>query len=64
MVLEILPYLDALDLAVEHNTNDNGYAVLRKQLVDILARFGVKEIEINQDDQFDSDKMNAIRTMT
>lgn len=68
LVVEMLPYLDALDLAIYHHQNDGNekasYEVLRKQLVDILARFGVKEMEIVHNDQFDADRMNAIMTIS
>ena len=68
LVVEMLPYLDALDLAIYHHQNDNteksSYEVLRKQLTDILARFGVKEMDIEHNDQFDADKMNAIMTIS
>jgi len=68
LVVEMLPYLDALDLAIYHHENNEiektGYEVLRKQLTDILARFGVKEIEIVPNELFDADKMNAIMVIS
>jgi molecular chaperone GrpE len=65
LIKEILPYLDSLDLAINHSRDgqNNGYEVLRKQLLDILANFGVKEIEIKAVEQFDETKMNAIMSM-
>lgn len=68
LVVEMLPYLDALDLAIYHHENNEvekiGYEVLRKQLTDILARFGVKEINIVPNELFDADKMNAIMVIS
>lgn len=66
LIKEMIPYLDSLDLAISHHANEknNGYEVLRKQLLDILAKFGVKEIEILAVEPFDDSKMNAIMTMT
>ena len=66
LIKEMLPYLDSLDLAISHHSNDeknSGYEVLRKQLLDILAKFGVKEIEIKAAEQFDESRMNAIMSM-
>lgn len=66
LIKEMLPYLDSLDLAISHHSNDeknNGYEVLRKQLLDTLAKFGVKEIEIKAAEQFDESRMNAIMSM-
>lgn len=65
LIKEMLPYLDSLDLAISHHSNEknNGYEVLRKQLLDTLAKFGVKEIEIKVAEQFDESRMNAIMSM-
>ena len=66
LIKEMLPYLDSLDLAISHHSNDeknSGYEVLRKQLLDTLAKFGVKEIEIKAAEQFDESRMNAIMSM-
>ena len=60
LIKEMLPYLDALDLAVINAKEDVGYMHLRKQLMDILARFGVKQLDINEGDKFDESTMNAI----
>lgn len=61
LIKEMLPYLDALDLAVDNAKDaDTGYKHLRKQLIDILAKFGVKQLEIEEGDQFDESTMNAI----
>ena len=60
LIKEMLPYMDALDLAVDNAKEDVGYTHLRKQLMDILARFGVKQLDINEGDKFDESTMNAI----
>ena len=61
LLTEMLPFVDALDLAIQHEKqNGNGYEVLKRQLNNILEHFGVKEIIVNKDDQFDESKMNAI----
>lgn len=60
LIKEMLPYMDALDLAVNNAKEDVGYTHLRKQLMDILARFGVKQLDINEGDKFDESTMNAI----
>ena len=47
MVKEMLPCIDAMDIAVKNAVDgDNGYEMLRKQLLDILAKFGVQIIEV------------------
>ena len=61
MVKEMLPCLDAMDIAVKNAVNgDNGYEILRKQLLDILAKFGVQILEVKENDTFDDATMNAI----
>ena len=60
LIKEMLPYLDALDLAVVNAKEDNGYMHLRKQLIDILTKFGVKQLDIKEGDEFNESTMNAI----
>lgn len=61
MVKEMLPCIDAMDIAVKNAVDgDNGYEMLRKQLLDILAKFGVQIIEVKENDTFDDAIMNAI----
>ena len=61
MVKEMLPCLDAMDIAVKNAVDgDNGYEMLRKQLLDILAKFGVQILEVKENDTFDDATMNAI----
>lgn len=61
MVKEMLPCIDAMDIAVKNAVDgDNGYEMLRKQLLDILAKFGVRIIEVKENDAFDDAIMNAI----
>ena len=60
LIKEMLPYLDALDLAVDNAKEDNGYMHLRKQLIDILTKFGVKQLDIKEGDEFNESTMNAI----
>ena len=61
MVKEMLPCLDAMDIAVNNALDgDNGYEMLRKQLLDTLAKFGVQIIEVKENDAFDDAIMNAI----
>lgn len=61
MVKEMLPCIDAMDIAVKNAVDgDNGYEMLRKQLLDILAKFGVQIIEVKENDAFDDEIMNAI----
>ena len=61
MVKEMLPCIDAMDIAVKNAVDgDNGYEMLRKQLLDILAKFGVQIIEVKENDAFDDELMNAI----
>ena len=61
MVKEMLPCIDAMDIAVKNAVDgDNGYEMLRKQLLDILAKFGVQIIEVKENDAFDDAIMNAI----
>lgn len=61
MVKEMLPCIDAMDIAVKNAVDgDNGYEMLRKQLLDILGKFGVQIIEVKENDAFDDATMNAI----
>lgn len=61
MVKEMLPCIDAMDIAVKNAVDgDNGYEMLRKQFLDILAKFGVQIIEVKENDAFDDAIMNAI----
>ena len=60
LIKEMLPYLDTLDLAVDNAKEDNGYMHLRKQLIDILTKFGVKQLDIKEGDDFNESTMNAI----
>lgn len=61
MVKEMLPCIDAMDIAVKNAVDgDNGYEMLLKQLLDILAKFGVQIIEVKENDAFDDAIMNAI----
>ena len=61
MVKEMLPCIDAMDIAVKNAVDgDNGYEILRKQFLDILAKFGVQIIEVKENDAFDDAIMNAI----
>lgn len=67
LLTEMLPFVDSLNLAVsneniklDEETYSDGYEVLKKQFENILSKFGLKEIEVHEDDQFDESKMNAI----
>lgn len=62
MIKEILPFLDSMDLAV-YNCEEpqNDYEVLLKQLLDILAKFGLEEIKIEPlETPFNDEVMNAV----
>ena len=64
MIKEILPFLDSLDYAIDiddesHRQNHN--RVLRKQILDILAKFGLEEIKIEPlETLFNDEVMNAV----
>ena len=67
LIKELLPFVDSLNLAVnnenvklDEETYSQGYEVLKKQFENILSKFGLKEIEVLEDDDFDESKMNAI----
>ena len=67
LIKELLPFIDSLNLAVDNEnikldeeTYSEGYEVLKKQFENILSKFGLKEIEVWEDDDFDESKMNAI----
>ena len=67
LIKELLPFVDSLNLAVnneniklDEETYSEGYEVLKKQFENILSKFGLKEIEVSEDDDFDESKMNAI----
>ena len=66
LIKELLPFVDSLNLAVnneniklDEETYSEGYKVLKKQFENILSKFGLKEIEVHEDDDFDESKMNA-----
>jgi len=67
LIKELLPFVDSLNLAVsneniklDEETYSQGYEVLKKQFENILSKFGLKEIEVYENDDFDESKMNAI----
>ena len=67
LIKELLPFADSLNLAVnneniklDEETYSKGYEVLKKQFEDILSKFGLKEIEVYENDDFDESIMNAI----
>ena len=67
LIKELLPFADSLNLAVNNEnikldveTYSKGYEVLKKQFEDILSKFGLKEIEVHENDDFDESIMNAI----
>ena len=67
LIKELLPFVDSLNLAVnnenvklDEETYSQGYEVLKKQFENILSKFGLKEIEVLENDDFDESKMNAI----
>lgn len=67
LIKELLPFVDSLNLAVnnenvklDEETYSQGYEVLKKQFENILSKFGLKEIEVCENDDFDESTMNAI----
>ena len=67
LIKELLPFVDSLNLAVnneniklDEETYSKGYEVLKKQFENILSKFGLKEIEVYENDDFDESIMNAI----
>ena len=67
LIKELLPFADSLNLAVnneniklDEETYSKGYEVLKKQFENILSKFGLKEIEVYENDDFDESIMNAI----
>ena len=67
LIKELLPFADSLNLAVNNEniklddeTYSKGYEVLKKQFEDILSKFGLKEIVVYENDDFDESIMNAI----
>ena len=67
LIKELLPFADSLNLAVnneniklDEETYSKGYEVLKKQFEDILSKFGLKEIVVYENDDFDESIMNAI----
>ena len=67
LIKELLPFADSLNLAVnneniklDEETYSKGYEVLKKQFEDILSKFGLKEIEVYENDDFDESIMNAV----
>ena len=67
LIKELLPFADSLNLAVnneniklDEETYSKGYEVLKKQFENILSKFGLKEIEVCENDDFDESTMNAV----
>lgn len=67
LIKELLPFADSLNLAVnnenvklDEETYSKGYEVLKKQFENILSKFGLAEIEVHEDDDFNESIMNAI----
>ena len=67
LIKELLPFADSLNLAVnneniklDEETYSKGYEVLKKQFENILSKFGLKEIEVYENDDFDESIMNAV----
>ena len=67
LIKELLPFADSLNLAVNNEnikldveTYSKGYEVLKKQFENILSKFGLKEIEAYENDDFDESIMNAV----
>lgn len=67
LIKELLPFADSLNLAVnneniklDEETYSKGYEVLKKQFESILSKFGLKEIEVYENDDFDESIMNAV----
>ena len=48
------------NIKLDEETYSEGYEVLKKQFENILSKFGLKEIEVHEDDDFDESIMNAI----
>jgi len=67
LIKELLPFVDSLNLAVnnenvklDEETYSQGYEVLKKQFENILSKFGLKEIEVHENNDFDESIMNAV----
>ena len=67
LIKELLPFADSLNLAVnneniklDEETYSKGYEVLKKQFENILSKFGLKEIEVYENVDFDESIMNAV----
>ena len=67
LIKELLPFADSLNLAVnneniklDEETYSKGYEALKKQFENILSKFGLKEIEVYENDDFDESIMNAV----
>lgn len=67
LIKELLPFVDSLNLAVnneniklDEETYSKGYEVLKKQFENILSKFGLKEIVVYENDDFDESVMNAV----
>ena len=67
LIKELLPFADSLNLAVnnenvklDEETHSQGYEVLKMQFENILSKFGLAEINVHKEDDFDESIMNAI----
>ena len=72
LMRELLPVLDALDLAIEsagaaapapapdHGKLEQGIRIIRSQLTDILKKQGIMEIDVGLGEQFNPEKHESI----
>ena len=59
---DLISVLDNCNLAKQYVKNEEalvGFTMMEKQLKDALEKYGLKEIEVNEGDDFDPNVMNA-----
>ncbi len=62
LIESLLPILDNFE-KLENHTNDMGISMSIKEFGNTLIRAGLSEVETNLNDEFDSEKMDAIESI-
>lgn len=62
LVIDLLPILDHLNLAVDH-LGDDSVKMIRDELLVVLEKHGVQALPIKVNDNFDHEKMEVVETV-
>ena len=62
LMIDLLPILDHLNLAVDH-LGDDSVKMIRDELLVVLEKHGVQALPIKVNDNFDHEKMEVVETV-